>query len=125
MVVDPLANLAPMRSENDAGGGLHPAAGTCADILKREAALWTFVDVPGVEPTNNAIERLLRQAVLWRKKSCGTRSANGSHYVERVLTVVATCRLQGRNVLEYLTSACLARIRHTAAPSLLPRNLPG
>jgi transposase len=100
-------------------------AGTCTDILKREAALWTFVDVPGVEPTNNAIERLLRQAVLWRKKSCGTRSANGSHYVERVLTVVATCRLQGRNVLEYLTSACLARIRHTAAPSLLPRNLPG
>ena len=100
-------------------------AGTCADILKREGALWTFVDVPGVEPTNNAIERLLRQAVLWRKKSCGTRSGNGSRYVERILTVVATCRLQGRDVLEYLSSACLASIRHKPAPSLLPRNLPG
>jgi transposase len=100
----------------------HPrTAGTCADILKREHALWTFVDVPGVEPTNNTIERILRQAVLWRKKSCGTRSANGSRYVERILTVVATCRLQGRNVLDYLTAACLASIRQRPVPSLLPR----
>jgi transposase len=95
-------------------------AGTCLDILKHESALWTFVYQEGVEPTNNAVERVLRQAVLWRKKSSGTRSPNGSRYVERMLTAVATCRLQGRNVLEYLTSACMAAIRHQPAPSLLP-----
>jgi transposase len=101
--------------------GPHPATGgTCAAILKKEEALWTFVSVEGVEPTNNAAERILRQAVLWRKKSFGTRSSNGSQYVERLLTVVATCRLQGRNVLEYLTAACQATLRGQSSPSLLP-----
>lgn len=95
-------------------------AGTCADILQREDALWTFVRVEGVEPTNNAVERILRQAVLWRKKSFGTRGAAGSQFVERVLTVVATCRLQQRNVLEYLTAACTAAIQQQPSPSLLP-----
>lgn len=99
----------------------HPrTAGTCADLLAQEEALWTFVDVPGVEPTNNAAERVLRQAVLWRKKSFGTRGAKGSRFVERLLTVVATCRLQGRNVLDYLTAACTAACTHQPAPSLLP-----
>jgi transposase len=96
-------------------------AGTCADILEKEDALWTFVFVEGVEPTNNAAERILRQAVLWRKKSFGTRSPLGSRYVERLLTVVATCRLQGRNVLEYLTAACQAAARRQPPPSLLPQ----
>jgi transposase len=99
-------------------------AGTCAAILQREDALWTFVSVDGVEPTNNAAERILRQAVLWRKKSFGTRGPNGSRFVERLLTVVATCRLQGRNALEYLTSACTAAVRQKPAPSLLPPPVP-
>jgi len=99
----------------------HPrTAGTCADILQREAALWTFVCVEDVEPTNNLAERVLRQAVLWRKKSFGTRGPDGSRYVERLLTVVASCRLQGRNVLEYLAAACTAAVRGQPAPSLWP-----
>lgn len=101
----------------------HPrTAGTCADILQHEDALWTFERVKGVEPTNNAVERVLRQAVLWRKKSFGTRGPAGSRFVERMLTVVATCRLQGRDVLEYLTSACTAAIRQQPPPSLLPKS---
>ena len=95
-------------------------AGTCDHILAHESALWTFVSVAGVEPTNNAAERALRQPVLWRRKSFGTRTARGSRYVERVLTVVASCRLQGRNVLEYLTAACEAATRSERPPSLLP-----
>jgi transposase len=95
-------------------------AGTCAEILQYEDALWTFVRVEGVEPTNNAAERIVRQAVLWRKKSFGTRSAAGSEFVERILSVVATCRLQERNVLEYLTAACTAAIARQPSPSLLP-----
>jgi transposase len=96
-------------------------AGTCREILKVEANLWTFVNVEGVEPTNNAAERALRQAVLWRKKSFGTRGPAGSQYVERILTVVASCRLQGRNTLEYLTEVCQAAHKNKPVPSLLPK----
>ncbi len=77
-----------------------------------EAALWTFVRVRGVEPTNNDAERALRRAVLWRRKSFGTQSEVGSRFVERILTVVTTLRQQGRNVLEYLTAAC-SSVTHT------------
>lgn len=100
--------------------GMPKTAGTCRDILKRREALWTFVQVEGVEPTNNAAERSIRPGVLWRKGSFGTQSAAGSRFVESMLTVVATLKQQQRNVLEYLTAACEAALRGEAAPSLLP-----
>jgi transposase len=95
-------------------------AGTCRDILKREAALWTFVRVEGVEPTNNLAERQVRPGVLWRKTSFGTQSEAGSRFAERIMTVVATLRQQQRNVLDYLTEACDAANWGRKAPSLLP-----
>jgi transposase len=95
-------------------------AGTCRDILKREEALFTFVDVQGVEPTNNLAERQIRPGVLWRKGSFGTQSAAGSRFVERIMTVVSTLKQQNRNVLEYLTMACDAANCGQPAPSLLP-----
>ncbi|MBA3440468.1 MAG: transposase, partial [Pyrinomonadaceae bacterium] len=61
---------------------------TCQNISKVAESLWTFVRVAGVEPTNNAAERALRRAVLWRRKSFGTQSETGSRFVERILTVV-------------------------------------
>jgi transposase len=117
------AELRPwVRSQLEAGAACACAktAGTCREILAVEPALWTFARVEGVEPTNNAAERALRHAVLWRKTSNGTESATGSRFVENILTVVAKCRQQGRNVLEYLTACCRARIRGSPAPSLLP-----
>ena len=93
---------------------------TCENILKLEVALWTFVRVEGVEPTNNSAERGLRRAVLWRRRSFGTQSEDGSHFVERVLTAVTTLRQQKRDVLDYLTEACAAAMRGDKAPSLLP-----
>lgn len=101
--------------------GCAKTAGVCRALLKLEPALWTFLRVEGVEPTNNAAERALRHAVLWRKSSYGTASAKGSRYVASILTVVATCRQQGRNVLEFVTSCCQARLQGEPAPSLLPR----
>ncbi|MDZ7414516.1 MAG: IS66 family transposase [candidate division KSB1 bacterium] len=94
---------------------------TCAKILKLEVALWTFVRVEGVEPTNNSAERPLRRAVLWRRRSFWTQSADGSRFVERILTVVTTLRQQKRDVLDYLTEACAAAIRGDQPPSLLPQ----
>lgn len=79
---------------------------TCANILKLESSLWTFTRIEGVEPTNNAAERALRRAVLWRKRSFGTQSKSGTQFVERILTVVATLRQQGKSVLEFLTAVC-------------------
>ena len=94
--------------------------GTCAEILRVEETLWTFARVEGVPPTNNAAERAVRHAVIWRRISGGTDSVRGSRFVERMLTLVATCRQQRRNVLDYLHSCFqAARSRH-AIPSLLP-----
>jgi len=94
-------------------------AGTCRDILKREAALWTFVHVEDVEPTNNLGERQVRHGVLWRKMCFGTQSEAGSRFAERIMTVVATLKQQQRNVLDYLTEACDAANWGRPAPSLL------
>jgi Family of unknown function (DUF6444) len=95
-------------------------ARTCAEILRVEEGLWNFVWFPGVEPTNNAAERAWRHAVIWRRISGGTVSESGSRFVQRMLTVVATCRQRGRNLLEYLTSCFEADGRVQLIPSLLP-----
>ena len=104
------------------GVGCHApkVAGMCAEILKVYAALWTFAAVEGVDPTNNFAERNLRSAVLWRKGSFGTHSEAGSRFVERIMTVVASLRLQRRNVFEYLVQASEAHLHGQTPPSLLP-----
>jgi transposase len=99
----------------------HPkTAGTCRKMQTVQAAFWTFVDHPGVEPTNNASEQALRFAVLWRKMSYGTHSKQGSRFVERILTTVMTLRKQKRNVIDFIRTACEAHRTGELAPSLLP-----
>lgn len=85
--------------------------------------LFTFIEVKGVEPTNNTAERALRTAVQWRKISFGNRSRKGEIATARLLTVTQTCKWQRRHVLGYLTEAVRRHRRHTAAPSLLPRRI--
>ncbi len=92
----------------------------CRELLAIESSLWTFASRPGVEPTNNAAERAVRHAVCWRKTSYGTNSARGSRFVERMLSVVASCRAQGRDVMEFLRRAITACHDQAARPSLLP-----
>ena len=96
------------------------ATSLCRSLDRLWPALWTFVDEEGVEPTNNAAERALRPAVLWRKGSYGTQSDGGDRFVERLLTVTATCKQQGRSVLDYLTAVCTATQLGQSVPSLLP-----
>ncbi|MBF0624893.1 MAG: transposase [Magnetococcales bacterium] len=60
-------------------------AGTCRQLLKRFPALWTFLRVPGVEPTNNAAERALRKggAVAQRQlrhRQRGGKPVRGAHH---------------------------------------------
>jgi transposase len=95
------------------------AAIFCANVLDLLPAVWRFVVTEDVEPTNNHAERLLRRGVLWRKNSYGSQSAAGCRFVERLLTVVQTRRLQERSVLRYLYEALVAHRRGLPSPSLL------
>jgi transposase len=100
--------------------GESKTANTCKGLLKVKAALWTFVHTQGVEPTNNLAERTIRSYVIWRKTSFGTQSKRGSLYMERMMTTVGSCKLQGRNILEFVTQAVGAYIANGIAPSLVP-----
>lgn len=88
------------------------------NLLKIWPALWTFVSVEGVEPTNNAAERSLRGPVIHRKLSHGTRSQDGERFVERALSASVTCRLQGRSLFAYLAELLTARSRGQPLPAL-------
>src|SRR4051794_27916377 len=99
-------------------------ATTCAELLRLWDCLWTFTRVEGVEPTDNAAERALRHAVIWRRISGGTDSEAGGRVVGRVLSTVAPCRQQGRDVLGYLTECHRARLADLRPPSLLPATSP-
>jgi transposase len=94
--------------------------GTCRELYEHRPWLWMFLRQEGVEPTNNAGERSLRHAVIWRKLSFGTQSASGSRFVETMLTVIETCRQQRRNVFAFVTDAVRAHLAHQPIPSLFP-----
>ena len=89
------------------------------NLLALYPALWLFASIEGVEPTNNHVERILRLGVLWRKNAFGCHSAAGCRFVERMLTVVQTLRLQKRPVLDYLYRAIVAHRSGLPAPQLL------
>ena len=112
--------MKPIREEIDSLllRGSFGGIGMAEELSKHRQRLWTFVDVEGVEPTNNASERALRHAVIWRKLSFGTQSAKGSRFVETLLTVVETCRQQSRHVFAFLTDAMQAHIAKNSPPLL-------
>jgi transposase len=116
--------MAPVREqveallERVAAADILGVSGSCEDILEHRAALWTFVDRAGVEPTNNHAERELRAFVLWRKRSFGTQSERGNRFAERLMTIAHTARKQGNNVLELLTACCVAHLDGGPYPSL-------
>jgi transposase len=92
--------------------------GFCNELLPRKEHSWSFLQVAGIEPTNNTAERALRPAVIYRKLSFGTHSDSGSRYLERILTVSKTCRLQNRNASEYLVESLRFRFADGVPPSL-------
>jgi transposase len=115
--------VAPLRAAIERlleqGTALSGIAGSCRDILDHRAALWTFVDELGIDPTNNHAERELRGFVLWRKLTFGSRSERGTRFAANIKSVVHTCRKQRRHVFDYLTRAIQASLRNRHAPSLL------
>jgi len=116
--------LAPVRQQVDAllreGHKADDKTKTvCHNLRQLEPALWTFLRVEGVEPTNNVAERSQRRGVCKRDRTFGTQTSAGSRYVERILSTVATCRQQGKNALTYLTEVLVAYIDGASPPALI------
>lgn len=88
-------------------------------LLQELDCLWTYLRVPGMSPTNNLAERALRPAVLWRKRSQGTKSARGQRFVAQMCTVVGSLRRQGRRVLDFLEGVLGGKRTGRQMPSLL------
>ena len=93
--------------------------GMCKELFMHRDWLWTFVDVQGLEPTNNTAERVLRPAVIYRKLSFGTQSEAGSRFIERMLTISETCRLQKCPLYQWLCDAVSASLNGVPAPKLI------
>jgi transposase len=106
--------------EQGAALGIAKTSGLCRSLLKREQAMWNWVTVAGLEPTNNLAERMLRPAVIWRKKSFGSDSRGGSVFVERMLSVIQTAKLRKQDLLDYLTRALTAHRAGLSVPALGP-----
>ncbi len=114
-------NLSPVRQEVEAlllrGFGT-AARGMCKELYQHRDHLWTFLQHPDVEPTNNGAERSLRHGVIWRRLSFGTQSERGDRFVEVMLTIIETCRQQDRNVLHFVTHAIQTRTPISLIPPI-------
>jgi transposase len=82
---------------------------------------FTFLKVPGVEPTNNAMERGFRHLVIDRKVTQGTRGEPGRRWCERIWTVLETCAQQARSAFQFIYRSIVAHFTHQSFPSLLPQ----
>jgi len=93
---------------------------TCRQLLKVETAMWLFLTMEDVEPTNNAAETAIRPAVIWRRTSFGSQTLAGNTFVARMLTVVTTVKSQQRHIWEFITAAVGNAREGKSAHSLLP-----
>lgn len=94
-------------------------SGTCKNILKYFESLFTFARHEGIEPTNNHGERQIRKYVIYRKLSFGTQSERGSRYIERIFSISATCKQQGKNTISYIKQAIINFNSGLSPPELL------
>lgn len=117
--LDPIQDTMKQLLLDGAACGDSKVEGMCNDILSHWPAMWTFASTPGVEPTNNLAEQAIRPFVLWRKGSFGTQSERGSRFMERMASVIQTCRRQGRHLLTFLAQAVSAWNHQEPAPSLI------
>ena len=91
--------------------------------LKNWPHLFTFLQVEGVEPTNNRAEQSFRHAVQWRKICFGSQSDGGERYVERILSVTRTRKMQGRNPFDFLCELMEATFKEQPIPEIIPHEL--
>lgn len=115
----PLVDELRLALERGSGCADPRVSAFCDNLQTLDPALWLFAGVEGLEPTNNHAERVLRMGVLWRKNAFGCHSESGCRFVERILTVVQTLRLQKRSVLDFLVESVIAHRLGSPAPALV------
>jgi transposase len=118
--IEPLQHELRCQLERGRADGDRQTKTLCRSLDKLWPALWTFAEVDGVEPTNNAAERGLRHAVIYRKTCFGNQTDDGARFIERMLSIALTCKLQGRSLFAYLTQTLEAATRGDPTPSLVP-----
>jgi transposase len=106
-----VASRAPMRSE---------AQNMAKRFRKHGDSYFTFLDTPGIEPTNNGPERQIRFLAIDRKITQGTRGESGRRWCARIWTILATCSQQGRSAFDFLHHSIIAHFTDQPFPSLLP-----
>ena len=74
-------------------------------LWKQRDHLFTFLEVPEVDATNNLAERQLRPAVIARKVSCGNKTPAGASAWEILTSLAATCVQQGQSFATLLNQA--------------------
>ena len=94
-------------------------AGFCRNLIRDWQCLWHFLRHREVASSNNHGERMLRHNVIWRKLSHGTQSVRSDRFVERISASQATCRLQDRDLLGFVTEAVRAWWGGELSPSLI------
>lgn len=99
----------------------HALAKKLARRFRGKAAedYFRFLTKPRLEPTNNSTERQIRPVVIDRRITQGTRGDTGMRWCERIWTILATCKKQKRNVLEFIHHTLLAHWTNTCYPELL------
>jgi transposase len=107
-------------AERAKNGSHKRARALSKDLLRQWEALWTFLRIDAVEPTNNDAERALRHGVIWRKLSFGSDSPKGAGFAGRILTIVETARRRGIDLLQWMKRAIAAASRTLPPPVLLP-----
>lgn len=82
-------------------------AQTLQGRIRRYSREWlTFLDHPGVPPTNNLAEQAVRFLVILRKLTFGSRTRAGARRMGTMLTVIQTAKRQGKNVIRFLVALC-------------------
>jgi len=69
---------------------------------------FSFVVVPGLEPTNNRAERALKEPVVQRKIIGTFRNGKGIRIYETMMTLLATWKQRGRNPYEAMAESLTA-----------------
>ena len=92
----------------------------CATVLDIWPTLWNFTEHADAEATNNRCERAIRHAVLWRRTSNGTQTDEGERFIERILSIRETCRLNNQPLHGYLVDVHQARLHGQPIPTPLP-----